>query len=679
MQATGDETTGAETTGAETTGYDAELRVAAPVARVAIDSPLPHLDRLFDYRVPAELDEAAQPGVRVKVRFAGRLANGFLLERVERSDHEGVLSPLAKVVSPERVLVPEIAALARRVADRGAGTLSDVLRLAVPPRHARAEKSPPRPPAAPVAAPELRGWYRYAEGPSFLAALADGRFPRAVWPALAGSTWPEELATAVQAALSSGRGVVVALPDVRDAERLAVALRAAVGEEAFVVLTADLGPAERYRRFLAVSRGAVRAVIGTRAAAFAPVRDLGLVAIWDDGDDLHAEPRAPYPHIRDVLMQRAHLGRAGALIGGHAPSVDAEVLVESGWARALTAGRADVRLSAPRVEVAGSDTAVARDPAARSARLPTLAFDAVRRSLAAGHPVLVQVPRRGYQVGLSCADCRTPARCSTCGGPLARTADGRPPVCGWCAGTVEGWSCAHCSGTRLRAGAVGERRTAEELGRAFPATTVHTSAGETVLAEVGADPALVVATPGAEPVATGGYGAVLLLDAWSLLGRPDLRAAEEALRRWINAASLARPATEGGAVVLVGADAAVPAVQALVRWDPLGFAAEEERSRRTLGFPPAVRLAAVEGDTAAANSLVDAVLADPSLADLVLARLADVLGPVPLDETTERLLVRVPRASGPALAKAVANVQRARSPRKDTPVVRVRLDPAEIG
>ena len=73
-------------------------------------------------------------------------------------------------------------------------------------------------------------------------------------------------------------------------------------------------------------------MVGTRAAAFAPVHDLGLVAIWDDGDDLHAEPRAPYPHVREVLLIRAHLEQAAALVGGFARSVEAEQLLSSGWA-----------------------------------------------------------------------------------------------------------------------------------------------------------------------------------------------------------------------------------------------------------------------------------------------------------------------------------------------------------
>src|SRR4029450_6629627 len=99
-----------------------------------------------------------------------------------------------------------------------------------------------------------------------------------------------------------------------------------------------------------------------------------------------------------------------------------------------------------------------------------------------------------------------------------------------------------------------------------------------VLATVPGGPALVVATPGAEPVAEGGYGAALLLGSWALLGRADLRAAEETLRRWMNAATLVRPASAGG-LVIVAADAAHPVVQALVRWDPGGLGERELAGR----------------------------------------------------------------------------------------------------
>lgn len=656
---------------------DGPLAVDLPVARVAVETGLAHLDRAFDYAVPPALAAAVVPGSRVRVRFAGRLVSGFVLDRVAASDHPGRLAAIERSVSPEPVLSAEIARLARAVADRTAGTLADVLRLALPPRHARVEASPPLPAELPPTLPPVDGWSSYADGAAFLTALADGRSPRAAWAALPGPTWPDRIAEAVQATLAGGRGAVVVVPDGRDADRVDAALAGALGADRHVTLSADLGPAERYRRWLALRRGTVRAVVGTRAAAFAPVADLGLVALWDDGDDVLAEPRAPYCHTRDVLLLRADLAGAAALLGGFARTAEVQLLVETGWARPLSAPRQAIRAAVPRVTAAGDDAELARDPGARSARLPAVAWRAARGALDAGAPVLVFVPRRGYLPALACARCRSPARCAVCAGPLGRPS-GAPaagPTCRWCGRLAAGWACPACGEAEMRAVVVGARRTAEELGRAFPGVPVRTSGRDEVLGSVPPGPAIVVSTPGAEPVAEGGYGAVLLLDAWALLGRPDLRAGEETLRRWMAAAALARPAAARGrpaaesGLVVVGADGALPAVQALVRWDPGWYAARELADRSELGFPPAARMASLTGTPAAVADL---------LAAAALPAGADRLGPVPVTDGRERLLVRVPRREGPALAAALASAQRVRSARKAAEPVRVEVDPLDL-
>jgi primosomal protein N' (replication factor Y) len=173
---------------------------------VVVDTPLAHLDRPFDYLVPEAMDEAAAPGVRVRVRFAGKAVGGWLLERTDATEHGGKLAFLSAVVSAEQVLAPEIARLTRALADHMAGVLPDVLRLAVPPRHARVEREPPGSALPPPPVPDAAFWGRYAGGPGYLAALARGDAPRAVWTALPGPDWPVELAAAVQATLAGGRG-----------------------------------------------------------------------------------------------------------------------------------------------------------------------------------------------------------------------------------------------------------------------------------------------------------------------------------------------------------------------------------------------------------------------------------------------------------------------------------------
>ena len=676
-----------------------------PVAQVAVDVSLPHLDRPFDYLVPERFARDAVPGCRVRVRFAGRLTGGYLLRRAETSEHEGGLAFLERVVSPEPVLTAEIAGLARAVADRYGGTLADVLRLAIPPRHAAAESAAPAPgggvpgggagvpgggagPLGPGAGPpggragprlpDPGPWARYPSGRSFLAALADGRAPRAAWSALPGPHWPEEIARAAATARAAGSGALVVVPDGRDLRLVDTALADVLGPGQHAALAAGLGPAERYRRWLAVARGQVRVVAGTRSAMFAPVADLGLVVIWDDGDDLHAEPRAPYPHVREVLALRAHRHGAAALLGGFARTAEVTQLVASGWAVPLAADRETVRRCAPRVAAAGDDAELARDEAARSARMPGLALRTAREALASG-PVLFQVPRRGYVVAVACDRCGVRARCSRCGGPVSLPAARSAALCGWC-GEEAAAHCPSCGQAGLRALVVGARRTAEELSRGFPGVPVRTSGGAQVIAEIGAAPAVIVATPGAEPRAPGRYAAAILLDGWALLGRASLRAYEEALRRWLNAAALVRPGPEGGVVVVV-ADAALSAVQALVRWDPVTHAERELAERRELRFPPAVRIAALTGAREAVREV---------LAGAELPAGAEVLGPVPAADSpgsgpgetghdrSARVLVRVGRQNGTELAVALRAAQAIRSARKEAGLVRVQLDPAEL-
>lgn len=669
------------------TGEETGSAPALPIARVLPMLGLAHLDREFDYRVPEALDEQAQPGVRVRVRFSGRLVDGFLVDRRAESDHPGRLGPLTKVVSPEQVLTPEIAELTEAVAKRWAGTRSDVLRLAIPPRHARVEAETPADPVAPtpIDIAETFGegspWGRYRHARNFVDAVAAGRRPRGVWQALPGEDWCSRFVDQALAAAAAG-GVLVLVPDQHDLDRMVAAFAERTDPASVVALAAGLGPTQRYRRWLSILRGTARVVVGTRSAVFAPVHDLTLIAMWDDGDESWVEPRAPYPHAREVALLRSHQEGTAVLLGGYARTVEAQALVASGWAHDLVADRAVVRSVMPRIVAPGdSDRALERDPIAGATRLPAIFFEAARAAIRDGQSVLVQVPRRGYLPAVVCGVCRTPARCRACHGPLRLDSGDphAPAVCRWCSRAELRFRCPSCGSNRLRAAVIGSDRTAEELGRAFPGVPVRHVTGDDRTVELTDEPSLVVATPGAEPEAPGGYGAAALLDGWAMLNRADLRAGEQALARWMAAAALVRH--EG--TVVVGADASIPTVQYLIRWDPVGAATAEWEQRRELRFPPAVHLAAVDGSEAAISTLLEAAELPASV---------ELLGPVPLPpgerlpasgdddgQPAARMLVRVPRSDGTELAGRLAAGRARLGARKVTPTLRIGIDPHRIG
>lgn len=471
----------------------------------------------------------------------------------------------------------------------------------------------------------------YENGAEFIEDVAAGAATRAVMTVLPGHlehTWADVLATALAAAATSGRGAIAVVPTAKNLDLLEAALAERLPADSFVRLSSDSTPHTRYHGFVKARLGRVPVVIGTRAAAYAPVANLGLVVCWDDGDSSLVERRAPYCHARDVLLLRASAENTAALFAGFSMSSEAARLVRTRWASHVRAPRALVRDYSPRIFSTGSEFELARDPLAAMARIPHLAFEHARRALARG-PVLVQVARSGYIPSFSCERCRMPARCGECSGPLSVASGSSVPSCSWCGHLAQQWRCSECGFTHWRYSAAGATRTAEELGRAFPNVPVISSAGDHVRASVGPEPALVVATPGAEPVAFGGYAAALLLDADKMLRFDSLRAPEAALRRWLNAAALVRPATLEGTVVTTASPS--PVEQALVRWDPAWFARQELEERAQTGLPPAVRTAAVTGAEADVRAFMEEFLGSSALDERVREQLR-IVGPVPLDQ-----------------------------------------------
>ncbi len=638
-----------------------------PVAQVIIDSSLPHLDRIFDYAVPVGADDAVT-GCRVRVRFAGRLTNGFVVGRRDEAAHSGELKTLERLIGVEPVLTEETIALVNAVAERYAGTFSDVARAAVPPRHARAETME----ITPVdwkASEDPSGserWSAYESGAALLDRIGAPRpgGTRAVWSVAPATSWAADVAALVRAALSQDEGgVIVVVPDAADVDRCLAELADARAAGVVSVLTADQGPERRYREFLRVLRGGARLVVGTRAAVFAPVRSLRLIVVWDDGNDALVDPQAPYWDARDVAALRSRLTDCDLVVGSPARTVSTQQWCQSGWAHSVVATRATIATRGPRVRALSADDA-ARDGAAAAARLPRHAWEAAREALQRG-PVLIQVARRGYLPVLACKSCREVAR-HDCGGPLQLAAGASVPACTWCGAIVGSWTCPHCDGRQFRAVVVGSERTAEEIGRAFPGVRVLASHGGHMIARVDGEPAIVVATPGAEPLCDPGYAAVLLLDARSQLDRPALESGEDALRRWFAAASLATP----GARVVITAENSHRAVQALVRWDPAWFAERELVDRTTAGLPPATRMAALLGE----GSDILEVAADVTVPHRLL-------GPVPVPDRSradERALITVERGHAVQLGVQLRAIVATRSARARVRPVHVRMDPREI-
>jgi len=585
--------------------------MAGLVAQVLLESPIPRLDRLLDYAIPPELHEQVVVGGRVIVplgRGGTRQLSAFVVSIVSASNAGVDLAEVRSASGSVPVLTPALWGLVRAVADRNGGSASDVLRVAIPKRTVRTEKGrvvTPR--SAPTVRPGVRKVLSLSAG---------------VVETPLGVT-RVSLAQVADLVRSTTGGVVVVVPDWRDVSLLGRALH----DIPHTVFDSSGTPSERYDRYLSVLTGESRVVIGTRSAVYAPVRDLELLVVLDESDPLLEEPHTPYVHARDAAVVRHSIEGGTLVFASTTPSVESARFIELGFVE-----RSDSHPQRTPVMLA-NDTS--DDEFSSRARIPGSAWRAVRAALDEG-PVLVQVSRPGFSPQVVCTACRKPHRCLGCRSLLSGNSEGTV-LCRVCGATPLGISCGHCGGREISWAGVGSVRTADELGRAFPRIPVIVADGEHRSLEVPRRPCLVIATRGAEPIVSGGYAAVLIVDGDKELQRPGLRTSENCLRWWGSAASLA---SAGGTIVLANVEGLFASQFASNQWEDI--VETELRERRALGFPPATRAIAVRGT----------IIELQAVRELAEVKGHRVIGPAP-DRDSFRIVVLADYRAAPSVIAGI--------------------------
>jgi len=534
-------------------------------ARVVFQSPLPALNREFEYRVGSEIRNVVAVGQRVRVPFAGQAKEGFIVGLSDTASFVGKLSELGEIVSSVSVLTEHIYLLLKAIAERQCSSVGEILGNAIPKRSVRVEKSfeleMPVRKVSPLPT-------RFAELVSPVADVETGR-----------PIFLRRLAVLSHEYFAGGRSVIVCVPDFRDLERLKQALADLIPNESISIVDSNDLASDRYRNFLSQLSREPLVVLGTRNAIYSPVAGDAAIIIWDDGDQSHQDQQAPYLTTREIALLRSSLFDAPLHFLSHSRSTEVQRLVGIGYLE-------DAKHSAWHPKVALSE----------GAGLDGMTFKLIKRALESG-PVLVQVAAPGNARSLYCAACNSRSRCNHCNGPLWLNAKGQI-VCRWCGQLNLNFSCVQCKNTKLKQGAAGASRWAEQLGKSFPGIAVREITAEQQSHLIPSRPALVICTPGIEPIANGGYSGVVLLDCASQLNVDSLRAPEDALRSWLNAIAFMRPDAEA---VAVGASPEVN--RALSLGQITETVSNFLKEREELGFPPSKRILSATGSREVVDEL----------------------------------------------------------------------------
>ena len=609
-----------------------EQALHAPVARIWVETGVDHLDQPYDYLVPEEFSSRVSVGIRVQIPFSHNEVEGIVISRHASAQTGAKLKSITKVLSNFPVATFASLQLYERVAAQFASSTGDVLRSAIPPRVASVEKGR-------TLLPPTMGKVKKSKQRIEFLALAPHNSPL------------NQLVTHIN--LESGSTLVI-VPDERDQFSLAALWNDKNAGHKAILLGSSLSRSERYANYLDAISLPNRLIIGTRSAIFAPVVDLASIIVYKESSPDYFDPRSPGWNVGDVARMRASDEALDLLFLSYVPSLVV--------AREIDQRRIKYIHESHRLSV----RALAPLPAQL---LPERIFQPVRDAIKKG-PVLFLVSRKGYASALICGQCRNFALCA-CGGRIKIVAGNRPPQCSHCAQEFPLWRCAWCKSDKQYAAGRGIDRASEEIGRAFPNIPIISSSGDSIKDEISDDKSIVVATPGAQPIAKNGYSAIVILNALAFFSHDDLAAGERAREMLFETSALVR----NDGQIIIAIDDAHPIVGAITQWNPATMIQRELRERAELGLPPFENSAYIRVSSQEATQLVSGLRS--SITSGRLNSTVSILGPVELGNSESKIILRFKDEDHESTANFLRELQRKRGIARK-PLLYIRITPYSL-
>lgn len=604
-----------------------------PIARVIVDTGVFHLDSLYDYTVPENYSHQITLGTKVQVPFGSREVEALVVERRTTSDSTATLKSITKVLSSCPVATENSLALIRDVATRWAAHPWDVIRSAIPPRVALAEKD----------------FHTNDLVPSTHSVAKGGE---AIYLAFEPHMEPaESVAQLVRSSIATSTVLIVA-PDQKDIEELVEAL----GKVGIPVLRIDsaISRRERYLNFLKTTKQKKFVVIGSRNSIFAPIPESSTIIIYKESSPDFFEIRTPGWNVRDVALMRKDGESSNLIFCGYVPSLEIGVLIDTKQVRYIHRE---------------SQLNVKAFPSPDSSLLPERIFSQIRAGLKQGS-VLFVLPRKGYANAMLCAHCKNLAQCE-CGARLHLPSQNSSPSCRTCGIVVNDWACSYCGKNRKFVISRGIDRAAEEISRAFPSYPIILSYGDVIKSTIEEKCAIVLSTPGAAPKSIGGYSAIVILEGLSYFAHDDSRAIERANELFFESAAKVK----SGGAVLLAIDESHPVVSALYRWNPTILLRRELNERKEIHFPPYAHSAVITVPTNEAVALEKGL--QKAIKDLRLPDDTKILGPSKLDSQSSKIVVISHQGKGDELADFLHELMRRRSISKKSGMS-IRIDPYSL-
>lgn len=269
--------------------------------------------------------------------------------------------------------------------------------------------------------------------------------------------------------LKMGRQALLLIPEIGLTPQILRRFRSLFGDKV-AVIHSGLSLGQRLDEHKRIKRGGASIVIGTRSAVFAPLDNIGLIIMDEEGERSYKSDSSPRYTTSDVAKQRCAFHNAVLLLASATPSVESYYFAEKGVYKLLEMKKRYHSGALPQVEIIDMNLEREEGNKAEFSRRLT---DEINLNLQKGEQTILLLNRRGYHTIISCCDCFQPVYCPNCSVPLTfHKANGRM-MCHYCGYSSEPVTvCPACGSERLKSMGFGTQRLEEELSVFFPSARI---------------------------------------------------------------------------------------------------------------------------------------------------------------------------------------------------------------
>ncbi len=273
----------------------------------------------------------------------------------------------------------------------------------------------------------------------------------------------------IQHILNTGRTVIMLIPEISLTPQTVRRFQSLFGNLVSVIHS-SLSITHRLNEYKRIKLGQARIVVGTRSAVFAPLLDIGLIIMDEEGERTYKSESSPRYNAREIAKKRCVYHNAALLMASATPSIESYYYAKTGRYNLLEMNKRYSQEILPAVRII--DLA-SEGFYGSSAIFSEALVDEINTNLERKEQTILLLNRRGFYTFISCPDCKTPVTCPNCSIPLTYHKTNNKLLCHYCGHSQErAEKCPSCGKENLKYMGFGTQKAEDEISGLFPGARI---------------------------------------------------------------------------------------------------------------------------------------------------------------------------------------------------------------